>query len=356
MSMPPQQPPGWQQGPWPLPATPARRPRQEQHRVKWLLIAVAVLLVVGVTIGATLLFSRGNGGGTSTTSSSAPPSDVASANDRGAVAIITQEPTCQTFLGINDGLANVQKRGWAAERATLGPAAEWTPDQRSQVQVVTTAMRNAAEQSVALAKQTPHRVIRQLYEQFIAYGRAYADSLPTYTPTNNGLASANVNASSAIVGVCNAISAGSASGAVAVEPAAPPSHVSNTVNLPNPTPFIESSSPSCENWTQRLDRLTKDTTAWQGLDGNIPASEWSPERRTIEETIRPLLQAYADDIERAGRDNGNPVFEDFAVSAALYIRGYVAAGDDYTPADSWLSFVGFNYANLISAACRAAAG
>ena len=196
MSMPPQQPPGWQQGPWPLPATPARRPRQEQHRVKWLLIAVAVLLVVGVTIGATLLFSRGNGGGTSTTSSSAPPSDVASANDRGAVAIITQEPTCQTFLGINDGLANVQKRGWAAERATLGPAAEWTPDQRSQVQVVTTAMRNAAEQSVALAKQTPHRVIRQLYEQFIAYGRAYADSLPTYTPTNNGLASANVNASS----------------------------------------------------------------------------------------------------------------------------------------------------------------
>jgi len=359
MSMPPQQrPPGWQQGPWP-PQPPPPLPDfapDKKNTVKWLLIVVAVLLVIGLSIGATLFFTRDSGGGGGTTSSSAAPSDIGSADDTGPVAIITQEPTCQTFLGINGGLADVQKRGWAAQRETLGPAAEWTPDQRSQVQAVATALRNAAEQSVALAKQTPHRVIRELYEQFIAYSRAYADSVPTYVPANNGFASASVNASSAIVGVCNAISSGSANRSLAVEPAGPPSEVSNSADLPNPSRFIQSSSPPCDAWRQRLERLTKDAAAWQGLDGNIPASEWSPERRTIEENVRPLLQAYADDIEKAGRDNGNPMFEDFAVSAALYIRGYVAAGDDYTPADSWLTFVGFNYANLISAACRAAAG
>src|SRR4051812_12637111 len=90
MSMPPQQrPPGWQQGPWP-PQPPPPLPDfapDKKNTVKWLLIAVAVLLVVGVTIGATLYFTRDNGGGGSTTSSSPVPSDIASANDTGPVAI-----------------------------------------------------------------------------------------------------------------------------------------------------------------------------------------------------------------------------------------------------------------------------
>jgi hypothetical protein len=31
------------------------------------------------------------------------------------------------------------------------------------------AMRSAADQTVSLAKQTPHRVVRELYEQNTAY-------------------------------------------------------------------------------------------------------------------------------------------------------------------------------------------
>ncbi len=42
-------------------------------------------------------------------------------------------------------------------------------------------MRNAADQTVALAKLTPHRVMRELYQQFIAYARAYSDAIATYT-------------------------------------------------------------------------------------------------------------------------------------------------------------------------------
>ncbi len=40
------------------------------------------------------------------------------------------------------------------------------------------AMRNAADQTVNLVKVTPHRVMRELYEQFIAYARAFTDNIP----------------------------------------------------------------------------------------------------------------------------------------------------------------------------------
>ena len=51
----------------------------------------------------------------------------------------------------------------------------------------------AARQTVPLVRLTPHRVMRELYEQFIAYARAYADSLPTYTEADNHLASIAVS-------------------------------------------------------------------------------------------------------------------------------------------------------------------
>ncbi len=56
-------------------------------------------------------------------------------------------------------------------------------------------MRSAADQMVALAKLTPHRVMRELYEQFIAYSRAYADRIPTYTPPDDNLALVAVSCS-----------------------------------------------------------------------------------------------------------------------------------------------------------------
>ena len=49
------------------------------------------------------------------------------------------------------------------------------------------AMRSAADQTVDLVKLTPHRVMRELYEQFIAYARAFADSVPTYTADDDSL-------------------------------------------------------------------------------------------------------------------------------------------------------------------------
>ncbi|MDT5082957.1 MAG: hypothetical protein QOJ80_7594 [Mycobacterium sp.] len=349
---PEQPPPGWHQGPWqPQPGPPP----QKCNSLKWLLIAVAVLLVIGISVGATLIFTRGDGG-TTTIPTSGVASDIASANDTGPVGIITDEPTCDAYLPLSNSLSDIEAKAWGAERATLGPASEWTAQQRSQVTEVATAMRNAADQAVPLAKQTPHRLVRELYEQFIAFGRAYADSVQDYSPHDDGLASANVNAGSAIVGICNTITYGAASRSVGLEPAAPPTQTATIGDPGSPTRFVTESSSTCTEWTQRLDKYTADTPEWQNRDTSVPASNWTPEQRAIEQSTRPLLTAYAGDIERAGRESRNPVLEDFAVAASLYTKAYLSVGDNYNgAADGWLNYVAFRLANLVSGACRAVA-
>ena len=347
-----QPPPGWQQGNWPQQPGP---PIRKGNSLKWLLIGVAALLVIGITVGATLTFTQDSGHGGPTTPTSGALSELASAADSEPARIITSEPTCQTFVGISNSLADVETQGWGEIRGSLGPKSEWTADQRTHVEAVTRAMRGAADQSEPLLKQTPHRVIRELYGQFIAFGRAYADSVADYLPADDGLASANVNAGSAIVGICNSINLGSASRAMAVDPAAGPTALADTSNALNPERFITSTSSTCTEWVSRLNNFNTQTTEWGEVDPSVPASQWTPERRALEASVRPLILAFATDIEGAGRQSGNPTLEDFAVSAALYLRAYLAVGDSYSPADGWLSYVGFKFANLVSGACRAAA-
>jgi hypothetical protein len=351
---PPQQPPaGWQQGPLAQQPGP---PPQKGNSVKWLLVAIAVLLVIGVTIGATLLFTRGGGGsGGPTPTTSGAAGDIASANDTGPVAIITDESTCQALNGINSILADVQANGWSAGRAGLGPAASWTADQRTQVQAVTTAMSNAADQIVGLAKRTPHRVIRELYEQFIAYGRAYVDSVPNYVPTDNFLADVNVSIGNALLGVCDVIEYGSANRALALAPIGPPNGVAAVGDPGAQQRFVRKSDSTCLAWNTDESAFLAGTNDWEKLDSNIPGSQWTPEQRATQQAALPVMTTFANNMESTGRQSGNPVFEDFALLAASYLRAYVSAGDNYTSADSWLIYTTLRLNNAISSACKAAA-
>lgn len=350
-----QQPPGYPPTPWPQHAT----PRQQGNGVKWLLIGVGLLLVIAITIGATLLFTRDSGG--TPTETSVPPTsgasdDIASADDTGPVAIITAEPTCDAWNGIRTALASTERNGWD-QRDRAAQSSEWTPAQRSQTEAVATAMRNAADQVVVLARQTPHRVIRELYEQFIAYGRAYADSIATYTPSDDFLAGANASAHSALGSICDAIAYGSAaSRSLAAGEVPPPTQVSAPGNPANSQRFLVTPQSTCVAWVQREDTMVTDTAPWKNLDPNIPASAWTPEQRAIQEGALVTFATYADAIEASGRQSDNPILEDFAVLAAVYLRAYASTAATYIPADNYLSEVGLRLSGLISSACRAAAG
>lgn len=346
---PGQQPPGFPQGQWPQ--QPPGPPKG--NSTKWLLVAIAVLLVIGVTIGATLLFTRDGDDGPSDPQSAGDSSDIASANDTGPVSIITDEPTCAAFIGVNNGLADLQGKGWGDQRATLGPVSSWTPEQRAQVDSVATAMRNAADRVVPLARQTPHRVMRELYEQFIVYGRGYADSISNYTPEDNGLASANVNATTSIVGICNSISNGAADRALGVPAADPPTTDPSPGDPSSPQPFIQAPEAVCTTFKSLSDQFNIDTADWQEVDSDIAATEWTPEQRGAHERALPFISNWAVAMEDAGRASGNPILEDFAVTASLYLQAFLAVGDNYTSADSWLSYVGYKLNQLILGACRA---
>jgi hypothetical protein len=199
-------------------------PSRKGNGVKWLLGGVVVLLVIGLAVTTTLLL-RGDGGGGNTPvtpGTSSAPGDVASADDNGSISIITVEPTCDGWYATNNMVADAQNKGWANDRNSLGPVSQWTPDQRAHVQVAGDAMRRGADQLVPLAKQTPHRVVRELYGQLIAYMRAYVAAVPTYTPKDNNLADATVNVAFAITSLCNAITYGSAPLMTDVDPVSEP--------------------------------------------------------------------------------------------------------------------------------------
>lgn len=348
-----QQPPGFPQGPWPQQPPPPPK----GNSTKWLLIAIALLLVVGVSIGATLLFTRDGGDGPSNPPTSGVPSDIASANDTGPVSIITEEPTCKAFNTINNGLADAEKGEWGVFRDGLGRTSEWTPEQRTQVNAVATAMRNAADQAVPLAKQTPHRVIREIYTQFIASGRAYADSIVDYSPADNGLASANVSASGAITGICNVIELGSAGRSLVLPAEHPPTEVLPPNDPSDSQLFVTSSDAQCSDWIRRLEDFNADSPQeWQTRDADLPGSQWSPQRKALEQSVADQLTIYAEAVSAAGRSSDNPVFEDLALTSALYIDAYIASLDSYTSADGWLVWTSFQISNLVAASCRAVAG
>lgn len=102
------------------------------------------------------------------------------------------------------------------------------------------------------------------------------------------------------------------------------------------------------------DKFATDTDAWSKYSSGIPGTNWSPEQRAANEAAFPVTAAYTDAIEKAGRSSGNPVLEDFAVAAALYMRAWVNAGTDFVPADGWLNAAGSRFGNVVTAACEAA--
>jgi hypothetical protein len=327
---------------------------------KWALGAVALLAVIGVTVAVTLaLTGRGSNGDTAPTA--APPtsgngqtSEFASANDTGPATIITEDPSCAAWTAISGTLADREKNGWDRRDPSV-PAADWTPDQRAQHEAVGQAMRTAADQTVGLAKQTPHRVMRELYEQFIAYSRAYADAIPTYTQADNHLAGVVGGASSALVYICSAITNDSAHARAPLVPEpAPPSRISPLDDPASPQRFLSGAEPVCPDWSRLLYNFDADTTAWQAIDSEIPAGLWNPEQRSTVDAVVPVMKAFADEAEDLARRSTNPTLQDFAMLAAQYRRAYAAALSTYMPADAFLSAVSANAASIINDACMAA--
>ncbi|HXY66399.1 MAG TPA: hypothetical protein VEI45_19080 [Mycobacterium sp.] len=327
----------------------------DNKNLKWAMGAVGAVAVLATIVAVVLLFGGGGSGapkGAQQDNGSAQDG-VASAKDTGPVTVITDDPSCAAWTSINNELANSGAGLWN-DRDRSVPASAWTPKLRAQFIAAAQSMRGAAAQAVGLVKLTPHRVMRELYQQFIAYARAYAERVPKYTPADNNLAGAANSASSALGAICAAVIDGPAAArGPLVPPSAPPSDIAPVGNPVNPQPFLTTTNQVCDDWKLALDRFGKQTNAWQKLDPNIPAIYWNREQRAVNYAVAPVMNTYASKLEQLGRQSDNAIWQDFANLAAQYRRAFVVSLPTYTPTDNHLANAA-NYASTtILGACAA---
>jgi hypothetical protein len=340
---------------------------------QWAIIAVALVAVLGVIVGTTLYFTRDSSSGSSASSNSSGPqtrasvagsasasstpnaADFASAAATGPVGVVTEEPTCTAWTATNDALTTAEQNGWS-QRDPSAPAAAWTANQRTAYESVALAMRSTADQTVALAKQTPHRVVRELYEQTTAYLVAYADGIATYVPANDSLAQVATSTAQALTSICEAITNGSAAARAGLIPAAA-NPTASTASAGAPTQFFQPpTDPVCTQWHSLVAKYTTAFAPWRGTNPNVAAAQWSPAQRGINDAVAPLMVAFSDVAEGLAQGTSNGVFQDFATLAGEYRRAFAAALPTYVPADGALTRAASAVTGAIDSACLATEG
>ncbi|MGV0807528.1 hypothetical protein [Mycolicibacterium setense] len=320
------------------------------------------MAVVGVTAAVTLSVADKGGDGGPGSPTAAPPTvsagsgqhpDIASANDTGPVAVILEDPSCGTRYPIATTLDSRTKNGWEKRDPAL-PATEWTPEIRAQYEAVGQAFRDAADQLIPSAKLTPHRVMRELYEQFIAYARAYADKIPTYTAIDNNLVAVAIHASDALSRICAAIDYGSAAARGPLVPTLPtPSDVAKVRDPAYAQKLLSEPNPVCPEWHSALAQYFANSESWNATNPDISGAEWSPEQRKINDDVVPVMKLLNTQLSALGRKSENPTLRDFANLAVQYRQAYLEALPTYTPPDSNLVGVATRIANLVDFTCLA---
>lgn len=355
-----QPPPPGPQGPW-NPQQQWPNPAPAPHKkgpLKWILGAVALIAVIAVTAGVTMHYVGGkdtdNGSGAAPSSSSKP--DIASANDTGPVSVITEDPSCAPWNPIATTVANVEKNGWDKLDEAI-PASAWTPEMRTLYQGVGEALKNAANEAVPLTKLTTHRVMRELYSQYIAYIRYYADRIPEYVAADAAAIRVGSTVGDVITAICQAMTLGAAASRAPFVPAgAAPAHVAQVGDTQNPARFLTAVDSQCADWQSTVDQLNADPaySAWNKEDPSIPASSWSPQYKSENISVMPVLLKSVDTYERLARQSGNPIIQDFSTLAAQYGRAFIKAISTYTPPDTNLYDVFRKIPAVIVTACKAA--
>lgn len=322
---------------------------------KWILIVLALIAVIAVSVVGTVLVLRpDSGGGNGQSNTANGTSAFASANDIGPANIITEDPTCEAWVKIAHDVDEAVP-GWNDLDYSV-PASDWTAEQRATFEKESAALTISSEKVASLAKQTPHRTMRELYGQYGAYAQSVIEAIPTYASEDNYLVAAYNKFAATLSRVCDSIHFRAAQQSAPLIPTpAPPSDAKTPIgDAPiGPERFLDQNNNACADWITMAERYDRDTAEWRGQDAKIPATEWPSGRKAIMDAVSPVMIANADDMERLGRASGNPVWEDFAVFAAQYRRAYVQAIPNYTPNFSYMSAVASYLSNAIYWACKA---
>lgn len=334
---------------------------KQSNSLKWGLGAVVVLAVVALVLVAVVLMGGDTGKGSlgsSASSRNAAASGIVSADDSGPVTIIINDPSCIAWGTISGNLSNTLSmlgHGKWNERDQSIPASVWNDEQKKEYLAAGQVVRNAAAQTVGLVKLTPHRVMRELYEQFIAYARTFVEHIPTYTERDAALAGTAHSAASALAAICAASNNGAAAArGPLVEPQSAPTKTASPGNPANPQRYLTGSNPVCADWKATLDKFGVDAVEWHGIDPSIPGTYWNPQQKAVNLAVGPIMISLANKMQQLGRRSNNPTLQDFAELSAQYRRAFVLALPTYDPSDNYLANAATFLSTTVLGACASA--
>jgi hypothetical protein len=135
---------------------------------------------------------------------------------------------------------------------------------------------------------------------------------------------------------------------------APPSKVASVGDPLTSATFLDSANSVCPEWASTVANYDDNIRDWLTVDAKIPANQWTPEEKAINDAVAPFMSSNADELERLGRQSGNPTLEDIAILAAQYRRAYVAALPTYTSPDGFLAQSASYLVKTVEWACKAA--
>ncbi|WP_131828847.1 hypothetical protein [Mycolicibacterium conceptionense] len=318
-------------------------------------MGLALVAIIAVSIVGTVLVLRpDSGGGNGQKNTANSDSEFASANDTGPANIITEDPTCEAWGKISDGL-EAAVPGWNEQNYSI-PAKDWTPEQRTIFEKKGAALTDAIPNVTNLAKQTPHRVMRELYSQYVAYARAVIDVIPNYSSDDNYTVGASNQLAGALNRICDAIyfrSAQQTAPLISAPPSPPDVRAPDSDGVSEPEKFLNGRNDTCANWFAAAERFDKDTEAWRQISAKIPSTEWSRDQKAVMDAVVPVMTAFSDEMEQMGRKSQNPIWDDFATLAAQYLRAYVRGIPTYTVNIGYLSSASTSISNTVYWACKA---
>lgn len=338
-------------------------PPKQTNSLKWGLIAVVMLAVVALVLVGVVLLGGDPGkdglAGGAGSNRNATSSGIASAVDTGPVAVIIDDPSCTAWISISTNLANTLSllgHGKWNERDQAIPAAQWNDEQKKEYMAAGQVVRSAAAQTIGLVKLTPHRVMRELYEQFIAYARAFVEHIPSYTERDGALAGTAHSAASALAAICSASNNGAAAArGPLVEGQPAPTKVAPPGNPANPQRYLTGPNAVCGDWIATLDKFGRDTTEWQDIDPSVSATYWNPQQKAVNLSAGPVMISLANKMQQLGRHSNNPVLQDFADLSAQYRRAFVLALPTYDSSDNALANAASFISTTVLGACAAMA-
>lgn len=322
-------------------------------KTKWILASLATIAVIMLTAIVTVVAVRSDHGDVGNGAPEGSGPELASANDTGPITIITDEPTCGAWSKVSDEYYQIAVSVKFDDRDPAIPQSSWTAGQRDMYETMKNALTHQVEQTTKLVPQTPHRAVRVLYQQFIAYAQTYIDRLPSYVDDDDNLVRASNAASAAVLHLCSAITRRSAQAVAPLTTAVDqPTNTHEEEGSSSPTKMITKSGSVCSEWNQASKKFDAAAESWRAIDNKIPAKDWTPEQKSIEEAIGPVMATYADELERLGRQSANASLEDIATLAAVYRRAFVAVIPTYISNDAYLQLTAVQLARMVNAACK----